>query len=106
MYNTKHTPLYLEGSNLVSTCWESLFCSGAAYLGTRPGTVGIKNGADLGTLGGSFGLFFFWRENETGKKTSKLLSCQWFLIFNSKLILKQSPKSNRKIKKFHIRMLK
>lgn len=67
MYNKEvqmtHT-IYLECSNLVFTCWGSFFCSGATYLGIRPGTVGIKNGADLGTLGGSFGLFFFWWERE------------------------------------------
>lgn len=74
--NAEHKthPIYLESSNLVFTWWGSFFCSGAAYLGTRPGTVGIKNGADLGTLGGSFGLFFFWlRENEKVKKTNKSL---------------------------------
>jgi hypothetical protein len=28
-------------------------------FGSSPATVGIKNGADLGTFGGSLGLFLF-----------------------------------------------
>lgn len=45
--------------DLVLTCWGSLLGSGTANLGTSPGTVGMKNGAAWGSLGGSFGLFFF-----------------------------------------------
>lgn len=39
------------------TCCPSFSCATEAYLGTRPGMVGMKNGADFGTFGGSLGLF-------------------------------------------------
>lgn len=45
-------------SILVFTC-VSFSSSGATYRGIRPGTVGMKKGADLGTFGGSLGLFLF-----------------------------------------------
>lgn len=51
-----------QNTDLAPTCSGSPFCSGTANLGTSPGTVGMKNGADWGTLGGSFGLFFFCEE--------------------------------------------